>query len=796
MKVKGAGKGVQADHLSLMKDRIVNVRLFGAVELENKWGSIKENKSKRSQQWALLKYLLANRKRIVTFDELFENLWPASEHRFDDENVMRVRLTRLRSELSPLNLNGKNGLILYSDEKYRLNPTFPLKTDTDDFMDLKRQSEQFAVEDPMGLKLCADALELFRGPFMEYSKDAPWVEEIRSAYFKELSALARNTLARIKALKTDEVLPLLCQRTAAMIPEDSELHNEIISHLKEQKKDLLYTQHIFALTHSGKIGQPNTKDMRVGIDPLTPAAVDAVPPASYTDKQMDAEAENIIHVRLFGIVELKNSVGSVKEYVQQKAYPFFMLKYLLLDPRRKVTIAEFQDNLFAYEGDVACDKEAIHKRRYRLNNALEPLGLAPEEKLICYTEGSYWLNKKYTLKTDADEFLAIKRQVEQLAMDDPEGLKLCAEAFEIYHRPYMEFSWNAPWVKVNRNYFAQELHMLARNALARSEALGSDEILPLLCQRTALILHEDVELHQEIIGFLEDRDPILKKQHISQLGWDQETGMPHAVGEGSASVSAEEVVGEYAPIQVRLFGPMELENKWGTVGKNLTRLELPSLLLKYLFVEPKRIVPFDEIVENIWQDCNSSKDDLNHGRDMLRTQNRLIRLRESLSPIHLNAPGTGLVLHANKTYGLNPNYPLQIDTEQFVDLMKRAKDLAPDDPEGLKLCMEALELYRGPYMANTDSAPWIDEPRAAFAGMFTDLVRDTLARSKILNTGDAISLLCQRARAVLPEDEELQWEIICYLVEKGQKAQLVHHVFELARSGKASWAEHTTQNNG
>ncbi len=225
----------------------VRVRLFGDTELENCHGRVVSPRSAREKSWLLLKYLLAHRGREVTREELLEKLWTDDSEEQDD-NAARVRLSRLRRQLTPLQLNGTKGLILFSYGSYFLNPDYDIYTDEELFTELLRRIKGIPVDDPVGLELCVKALELFRGSYIEHSGAVPVLLEYRKYYDSEFAALARSTVERAAALDDESVMPLLCTRSADIIPEDEALHKSIVSFLVQRKSEVELVRHISHLS--------------------------------------------------------------------------------------------------------------------------------------------------------------------------------------------------------------------------------------------------------------------------------------------------------------------------------------------------------------------------------------------------------------------------------------------------------------------------------------------------------------------------------------------------------------------
>ncbi|MGI6029450.1 MAG: bacterial transcriptional activator domain-containing protein [Candidatus Heteroscillospira sp.] len=235
------------------RERAVCVRVFGALELTNKWGQAGESRSHASLSWLLLKYLLVNSGREVDEDELFGSLWPAKDN-VGTGSAARVRLRRLREALAPLHLDGRNGLVQFSRGRYFLNPDYELWRDDDLFTRLTERIHATPIEDGEGYALCREALELFRGDFLEYTALASWLTQYRDYYHRAFVDLANSTLRRIRATGDEGMLPLLCSRTLAIAPGEAELHRAIIAYMMDHRREVELLRHISQLSRIGGTG--------------------------------------------------------------------------------------------------------------------------------------------------------------------------------------------------------------------------------------------------------------------------------------------------------------------------------------------------------------------------------------------------------------------------------------------------------------------------------------------------------------------------------------------------------------
>lgn len=98
--------------------------------------------------------------------------------------------------------------------------------------------------------------------------------------------------------------------------------------------------------------------------------------------------------------------------------------------------------------------------------------------------------------------------------------------------------------------------------------------------------------------------------------------------------------------------------------------------------------------------------------------------------------------------------------------------------------MQALRLFRGPALEFTAPAPWLDGHRARWQQVFRELAGSTLARMRALDDDRAAELLCVRAAAILPEDEELNNNIIDFMMARDRQPELVRYLSHLSRNSR------------
>ena len=159
----------------------VVVKCFGSMEIITSMGSLTATDFASSQCCMMLVYLLCNRHRDVSIQELGEVLWPsqqvASPYNMIKNIVLRTRrvLERICSE----------PFIVISNGIYGINPDLNITMETESFEALYLKTKAKKMDAQQREELCEAAMELYGGTLFPTMADEPWLSA-RSAYYQLL----------------------------------------------------------------------------------------------------------------------------------------------------------------------------------------------------------------------------------------------------------------------------------------------------------------------------------------------------------------------------------------------------------------------------------------------------------------------------------------------------------------------------------------------------------------------------------------------------------------------------------
>ena len=714
---------------SSSKENMIHVRLFGTLELKNSSGEVLEERGKETFPFRFLKALLIEPTQELYLEKALPTSWTKDATESDILNAARVYLHRAKNALRPLQLDSAGGFINYLNGKCSLNPTLTLHRDIDEFTALMQLIRECAPADPHGLQLCMDALELYRGPLLENTKDASWLDEHRSYYHAEFCRLAEETLSRSKALNMNDAIPLLCQRAIAITPDTELLHKDIMDYLSEQNMGRELMQHVQCLAHSGKADWLDTKQAFGFLDP------------KLSQQTLNSK---YIHVKLFGNLEFSNQRGRMVEILAPENIPLLMLKYLLLYPNQSL-LPEVGVQMWPARKPGASTEGTVCQRVRRMGNALRPLYLNGKHGLLLEQNGTVSLNSAYTLERDVDLFAELMKQIGQTAASDPKGLRLCVKALALYDGPLLEYTQNAPWLEEHRRHYHTQFISLVHDTLNRIKTLNTEEGLLQLCHRAGTLLPEDQTLQEEILQYLSQRNHDLRiVGHIARLKatgkaeWMKNNTIVSSLQTKPSKKQVQKPL--YTPplpqapipkieddktLYATLFGAFTLSNKEKQIEENRRYSSHPYLLLKYLVINQSRESTWDELVLHLWPEA------LNGQKESTAPRVYLHRAKAALRPLNLDGAKNGLIYASEGKRGLNPDYTIKRDIDIFAELMEQISQYASDDPTGLKLCMDALVLYRGPFLEYTTDVPWAGEYRAHYRSEFCRLAKNVTQKQSL-----------------------------------------------------------------
>lgn len=150
------------------------VRMLGEFSIQNGEAKITDQDNRTRKVWLLLAYIIYNRNRIISQEDLIDLLWHNSDSSSNPANALKTMLHRVRSLLNQLGQNAGHDLIIRKNGTYSWRPDCNIIFDIDIFQALQKQG-MACVDEDKGLELLLQALSIYQGDFLVKLCDEPWV---------------------------------------------------------------------------------------------------------------------------------------------------------------------------------------------------------------------------------------------------------------------------------------------------------------------------------------------------------------------------------------------------------------------------------------------------------------------------------------------------------------------------------------------------------------------------------------------------------------------------------------------
>ncbi|MDF2839057.1 MAG: moaR1, partial [Evtepia sp.] len=145
-------------------------------------GKALDSKNVRSKRiWTLLAYLITNRHRAVTQNELIELLYPNDKSEAP-LSALKTLVHRTRSALNKLEFADGKLLIQQSLGGYRWNRDLPLEVDVESFETIANEASKLSGDQDVQLQTRLRAIDLYKGDFLADFLEEAWIIPVTSYY--------------------------------------------------------------------------------------------------------------------------------------------------------------------------------------------------------------------------------------------------------------------------------------------------------------------------------------------------------------------------------------------------------------------------------------------------------------------------------------------------------------------------------------------------------------------------------------------------------------------------------------
>ena len=220
-------------------------------------------------------------------------------------------------------------------------------------------------------------------------------------------------------------------------------------------------------------------------------------------------------------------------------------------------------------------------------------------------------------------------------------------------------------------------------------------------------------------------------------------------------------------LEIHTLGRTEVFGREGRIGGRWLE-QRPGQILKYLVAERDRAPHVEEIADSIWPES-----ELNAAATV---RYFVHALRARIEPEHPKRTGFSFVVARQGGYTLDRTR-VTVDADDFEQKVRSGLDAyrASDLDAATRLLGEALEMYKGDFLADERYAEWVLAERNRLRKVATDAIR-ALGRIR-LDAGDlelAIELAARLAE-LQPYDPDVHRHLIALLLTAGRRSDASRH---------------------
>ena len=209
--------------------------MLGGFAIISNGNRITEQARKSSKVWRVLQYLVTNRYRSVSQEELL-GVFCDEELQGNPGSVLRTMIYRARGALSAGGLECANELIIAKGGSYSWNNGIECVTDTEEFEELVKKAGIEGIDEEEQLGLLLQAAALYKGDFLPNSTSDLWVMPLVRWYRTMYLGCVHDALEILDKTGRSVEAEALCMKALGIDPFDEQLIEHHLKALISQDK--------------------------------------------------------------------------------------------------------------------------------------------------------------------------------------------------------------------------------------------------------------------------------------------------------------------------------------------------------------------------------------------------------------------------------------------------------------------------------------------------------------------------------------------------------------------------------
>ena len=210
------------------KDNIIRIQMLGGLYISRNGRVLSADISRTRQVSNLAGFLIANRNRELTQDDIINALW-ADEESENPANALKNLAYRLRNTLKALDNPGeKTSYIKIKRGVYSWNNDNPCVVDIEEIEKFRNLAANPNIGDTDKIDFYEKVLDLYKGEFLPKSSFEEWVISLNEYYSRAYLDCAYKLIALLKKQNRYEKIVYICERAVGFMPFEEKLHENLI----------------------------------------------------------------------------------------------------------------------------------------------------------------------------------------------------------------------------------------------------------------------------------------------------------------------------------------------------------------------------------------------------------------------------------------------------------------------------------------------------------------------------------------------------------------------------------------
>ncbi|MDR0434524.1 MAG: hypothetical protein LBH21_05600 [Gracilibacteraceae bacterium] len=206
---------------------ILKVKMLGGFSLSYGQRGVIEDEGRSRKVWTLLEYLLINRRRELSQDDLVE-LLVKDDRSVNPGNIIKNIVYRLRNVLDEYGLPSKQ-YILCKKSVYSWNMSVPCEVDVELFENKWKKAGQADVSDEERIQLYSEAIDLYQGRFLPRAAYEEWAVPYSSFYHRVFNECVHKVYRLLKQREKYEQILEICVHAVNIDPYDEGFYEMLIT---------------------------------------------------------------------------------------------------------------------------------------------------------------------------------------------------------------------------------------------------------------------------------------------------------------------------------------------------------------------------------------------------------------------------------------------------------------------------------------------------------------------------------------------------------------------------------------